>query len=439
MISLPSTGLRLKIVLIVVVGIAVAFSLIGALRVMHERQRISEEIRLSGQERVTLLAEALANLVIAYDYTNMESLADRVATQQDVEALVIKNRYEKTMVARNRAGDLSPNIRSDGDTMDFQAPIMFSGEQVGTVQMWLSLDRIHQRLWTIYRDVALEQIFTGALLGLLMYLASSYAIIKPIGRLRDKMLQVIGNLGTQPPRSSNPPNRDEISELAQLFDEMNEKITEYQNRLQDKYTLADQALVATNDALKTRSQELEERTRELEKALALVNQIATTDSLTGLANRRMFDNALETAVKLARRYGETLSLVLIDLDYFKQINDQFGHEAGDQVLITLGSLIRSRVRDSDTAARLGGDEFALLLHRSDENSARQLAESLLQATLSHAFVYNGHHIPVTLSIGVAQLAPGTDGGAALFVAADKALYAAKGQGKNQVVMFSLTT
>lgn len=437
MINLPNSGLRLKIVLIVVAGIVVAFSVIGAFRVMHERQRISEEIRLSGQERVVLLAEALANLVIAYDYTDMESLADRVVAQQDVQALLIKNRYEKTMVARSRDGDTNMDIKPDGDTMRFQAPVLFSGKQVGTVQIWLSLNRMKRQLLDTYWDVALEQVFTGTLLGLLMYLAGSYVIVKPINKIRDSMHQIITNPDAKSPQQLHMPNRDEIGELAEIFNEMNKKVFEYQTRLQDKYTLADQALVATNTALKTRSRELEERTQELEKALALVNQIATTDSLTGLANRRMFDNALEAAVKLARRYGETLSLVLIDLDYFKQINDRFGHEAGDQVLISLGSLIHSRVRESDTAARLGGDEFALILHRSDEDSACQLAEDLLQAILSHDFVYNGHHIPVTLSIGVAQLSPEADGDTALFVAADKALYAAKGRGRNQVVASSL--
>ncbi len=159
---------------------------------------------------------------------------------------------------------------------------------------------------------------------------------------------------------------------------------------------------------------------------------ATTDSLTGLPNRRSFDEELALEWRRADRVGESLALILADIDNFKQINDSFGHQAGDQVLAKIGEVLRGRVRQVDFAARYGGEEFAILVPETDVAGARALAQRL-RRDLAKANVHlpGGEVLSVTASFGVSakgELRRAED----LIASADHALYTAKRRGKNRV-------
>ncbi len=161
-------------------------------------------------------------------------------------------------------------------------------------------------------------------------------------------------------------------------------------------------------------------------------QIATTDTLTHLANRRRFDEELATECARVRRHGRDLSLILFDIDYFKRVNDEHGHPAGDAVLFDIGQLIRARVRGHDIAARIGGEELAILMPETNLEGARVLAEQLRRAIDRHVVEYAGRQLHVTVSAGCAQYAP-VDGDATnFFRRCDEQLYAAKAAGRNRV-------
>jgi len=159
-----------------------------------------------------------------------------------------------------------------------------------------------------------------------------------------------------------------------------------------------------------------------------MHALAVTDPLTGLANRTLFDASIEQAVAQYRRTSMPMTLVTLDLDHFKSINDTLGHSAGDGVLREMGELMRKRVRRSDKAFRMGGEEFLVLLYNSDADNGRRYAEELRGAVESHAFF---EHHPVTASLGVATLLPGEEG-KAWMKRADDNLYRAKEQGRNRV-------
>jgi two-component system cell cycle response regulator len=165
----------------------------------------------------------------------------------------------------------------------------------------------------------------------------------------------------------------------------------------------------------------------------LVARQASTDGLTELANRREFEDSLANEISRAERFGGTLALILADLDNFKQVNDRFGHQAGDEVLRSFADILRETVRDIDVAARYGGEEFAILLPQTDIVGAEALAERLREAVESRAMA-EAHDSPVTVtsSFGVASF-PDAGNGPGLFAAADEALYRAKRAGKNCVV------
>jgi diguanylate cyclase (GGDEF)-like protein len=182
------------------------------------------------------------------------------------------------------------------------------------------------------------------------------------------------------------------------------------------------------------------RLKELREALEEKNQqlreLANRDGLTQLYNHRYFHEQLSKDFLRARRYHESLSCILLDIDYFKKFNDTHGHQTGDVVLRTLGHLIQDSIRDSDFAARYGGEEFALVLYHSDEPAALDVAERLRQAVEQCEIRHGDTLLHVTISIGVATIPnEAIRDSKALIECADKALYRAKDNGRNRVEVY----
>ncbi len=188
--------------------------------------------------------------------------------------------------------------------------------------------------------------------------------------------------------------------------------------------------------VKATHSDLRVRNQQLESMLRSVEVLAITDALTGLFNRRRFADVLKREFAVTRRYRNTLSCLLVDLDHFKQINDRFGHDAGDQVLKEVARRIMGSLREVDLAARYGGEEFAILLPHTSKTDARIVAERLLSNLRKQEFTFNGELVRVTASIGCAGNSDVASGQPEdLVKAADLALYEAKNNGRNAVVMY----
>lgn len=172
-----------------------------------------------------------------------------------------------------------------------------------------------------------------------------------------------------------------------------------------------------------------QRTQELQEANHALDRQARTDVLTGLLNRRGFETQMAFALALARRSGRPLSLITVDVDHFKRVNDTFGHEAGDEVLRRLAQTLQARLRSSDVVARVGGEEFVAMLPDTDLEGAHAIAETLVAAMDEQQDPLVGR---VTVSAGVATLRGPEYESTDLMRRADAALYEAKGQGRNRV-------
>lgn len=181
-------------------------------------------------------------------------------------------------------------------------------------------------------------------------------------------------------------------------------------------------------------QKLAQTIRELEASRVLLQEQATTDPLTKLKNRRAFSEIGARLFALSRRHGNDLSVVVLDIDHFKKVNDTHGHAAGDEALIGLAQILLLATRLEDTPARIGGEEFALLLPNTNRVGAAVLAERLRVAVEKTEFTIGGVKLSLTVSLGVAAFAvDGRDDLENLLHVADKRLYVAKENGRNRVV------
>lgn len=176
---------------------------------------------------------------------------------------------------------------------------------------------------------------------------------------------------------------------------------------------------------------------ELREANQRMLELSTTDGLTGLRNRRSFDEAIELEVARAQRYGAPLSMLIADIDHFKRVNDTFGHAAGDEVLRGFAAVFREGIRQTDFAARYGGEEVVVLMPHTDEPGGLLVAERLRASFEARVHTHGDHRLRGTASFGVATLdvTRGPRDAHALLESADAALYSAKQSGRNRVQVF----
>ncbi|HEX8500221.1 MAG TPA: diguanylate cyclase [Pyrinomonadaceae bacterium] len=183
--------------------------------------------------------------------------------------------------------------------------------------------------------------------------------------------------------------------------------------------------------LKRERDRLRQRAEELRRSAEAASEMSMTDALTGLLNRYGLQRALQRELSEARRYGRPLSCLLLDVDFFKAVNDTYGHAAGDTALAQAARVLSESVRGSDVVCRYGGEEFLVLAPETGTEGARALAEKIRRAFSSRLFGDGGRTFPLTLSAGVAQLGP-DESGNDMIVRADEALYHAKQSGRDRV-------
>jgi diguanylate cyclase (GGDEF)-like protein len=198
----------------------------------------------------------------------------------------------------------------------------------------------------------------------------------------------------------------------------------------------------------TRSDEIGGLAREMNGLLGVIraqvdalSELSLTDALTGLANRRHFDQRLMEEIHRMKRTGQPLSLLIIDIDHFKKFNDCYGHPAGDVALKQVAQLMHGMTRQSDLPARIGGEEFAVVLFDTSADAAMQFAQKMVQ-TIHHAQIAHSKSpvSPVlTISVGVVQFRPDQDTKDEFFKHADLALYAAKSEGRNRATLYAPAT
>ncbi len=210
------------------------------------------------------------------------------------------------------------------------------------------------------------------------------------------------------------------------------KTRETQNSL---LLLQKQTTQHLEEKVKERTHKLETAMLSLTKANCKLDQLARLDGLTGIFNRRHFNQQIEYEWQRTRRHKEFLSLMIIDIDHFKQVNDDYGHLFGDQCLIHMGAILKNSVqRPEDIVARYGGEEFVILLPNTNISGAHLIAERVRQSTEKLRLDYRNKQVQFTVSIGISSMIPRQDSSTIdLIASADQALYLAKERGRNRVI------
>jgi len=260
------------------------------------------------------------------------------------------------------------------------------------------------------------RIFACDLLLILIFGAGAYRLtataVRPLEMLSDGARRIAeGQFDLEIPE---PDSHDEVGLLSRTFNDMVRQLRRKQNEIH------------------TAHQKLRDRNTELERANEVLSQLSITDGLTKLHNHRFFQDHLTREIKRVSRARESLSMLLIDIDDFKQLNDQRGHAAGDELLAGMARVLVNTVRETDLLARYGGEEFVVLCSDTDRDGAYQLAEKVRCAIAESSFIVDDSMRPtrVTVSIGAAQFKGDRR---KFFEASDRALYRAKAAGKDCVV------
>lgn len=422
-------GLRVRVILLVVVTVLVTEFSWGLSRVQSESEQLHDSAVRHGQEVLRALAASCSVPLATRRIEELDAILARFADEPnwqrfglvevaivDADGVVVAHtdprqfgtaRTDPFTIAALGASRATARRSADDAALQLSVPIT-SGLRWGTATATVSLSEVQARIARSRDETLLMSFALSAFLALVLYIGLARAALRPL----EQLTMVVRNIRDGTLQARFPRGRsDEVGILGEVFNEMADQIQTYTVQLEEKVAA---------------------RTAELEAANEELGRLARTDGLTGLANHRAFHEHLARELDRARRYGQPLSLLMIDVDHFKVYNDTHGHPAGDRVLRRIAELFRRRLRSVDIAARYGGEEFGLILPATPLEAATRVAEQLVAAVRETAFE-GGQEQPrgrVTISAGVARW-DGKEAPAGLLERADAAMYEAKQTGRDQ--------
>jgi len=418
-------GVRQKVVLVLVSVLLSALTISGWLALEQEKKDAMQEIHQRGTDVTRFVSESLAYSVVGYDYHTIQLLLDEI-TMSDIVA------YAKVTGANGKAMAEAGSLQQPDTAklLMFTDNIMLNGDIVGVLITAISPASTLQRLESQKYSLVKREAFVILLIAIGEFLALSFLIIRPVSVMSEALRNGVSDDGEKVgelPVISN----DEFGDLARQFNGLAAQLNEANNHLRTKVVSADEQLQETNKKLMQQSNELQQMNKEFER-------LSITDALTGLFNRRHFESTIEAKVSASIRYGTPISLLLIDVDHFKRINDTYGHSIGDQVLKEVAQRLKMNMRISDTLCRLGGEEFIAFCENAGRNDALNIAEKLRTAISERKFSISGETLGVSVSVGIATIPDdfGTDTTKDFYRCADVALYQSKGAGRNRITHYS---
>jgi diguanylate cyclase (GGDEF)-like protein len=385
------------------------------------RTTISSDLAALGRS----FAAGVADALWTYDQALLDSLVRGIAQTAIVTGVKIENSRGETVAQEGRipATEEVPSSTLLAPFQTHQVPLwsIAFGEShdkraLGRMVLYSNRGVAVDRVKYSFLVILINSLIKTAGLWLIFYWAITWRLSRPLTDLSNAVSSLDLKADEEEPVLITYPHRDEIGLLVESLNDMRIRLSASHRELEQKVA---------------------ERTHELEAVNHVLAALSTTDGLTGIANRRRFDEVLENEWKRALRARQPLALLMLDVDLFKSYNDHYGHQAGDEVLRKVArTLETSSRRSSDLAARYGGEEFAVIAADTDAASALRLAEGIRLAIEALGLAHAGSPLgKLTISIGVSVIVPGDAQQPEMLVhTADEALYLAKSQERNRVVL-----
>jgi len=404
----------------VVLSIYVSITLIVtttqvAVEYFHTRNMVADELERIEETFSLALRTALWEL----NHEQLMAIEEAILELPAVTGLEVR--------ARDQGFELDTLGQHGGATSlshRFYLDQTFRGEQVELAEVTLYsssgvvLDRLKVNFALILVAAAIKSL---VLVSLFIWAFRKY-LSRPMTALRDAIAGIELERLDRTHIDLDIREENELKQLERSYNEMLAKLAEEKTRSDRTQQSAQQEL----------ERKVEQRTRELEALNRKLEEQATTDGLTGVRNRRAFEARLEEEASRAVRNSAPLSLIIMDLDHFKRVNDRYGHGVGDAVLKDFVGTVTPNLRASDPLFRVGGEEFVVLLPGSDGSAARDLAQRIRRTVADRLVPSERGQVRYTVSIGIATLAQSGSAPEDLFRAADRALYRAKETGRNRV-------
>lgn len=415
-------GIRQKVLISLLLVLLTSLTLSGWFGYQKTKENIRDEINLRGTNIIRFLSKSLVYSVVGYDYHTIGLLLNEITQTDDVGYSKVTNLKGKTM------GESGVLITNDPTKMEiFTSNLMLENDIVGSLTLGVSTERIYSRLESQKYNLIKREAIIVLLIVFGEFIALSLIIIRPVSLITKSLHEqenengeILGKI----PISSN----DEFGVLATKFNTLSYKLNMANSELQSRVEYANNQLIKTNNLLLERSKELLDLNIEFKN-------LSITDSLTGLYNRRHFREVLRAEMEISKRHGDINSLIVVDIDNFKKINDKYGHAHGDTVIQIIAGIMQKRLRETDVLCRIGGEEFVAICKRADKDSSIKLAESIRRSVEEKNISLDKENINVTVSIGISTVMPENIEilSENCFKFADMALYHSKNNGRNLVI------
>lgn len=422
--SVFQLGVRQKVLLLLLSVLLASLTISGWLALQKEKRDVMTEVTQRGNDISRFVGKSLAYSIVGYDYHTLQLLLDEITTSDDIDYVMVENAKGQMMAESAKKTDSDQNT-----AVVFTENIILDGNTIGKLHLWLSTKKPLNRLETQKYTLVTREAVIILLIALGEFIALSYIIIRPMSLICKSLTESIdinGRVIGKLPVLSN----DEFGALARKFNLLSDQLNEANHKLLSKIDVTDAQLRQTNQQLIHQSEELQRINEELKRT-------SLTDALTGVYNRRHYEEVIEYEAAMSLRHHDTTSLILLDIDHFKKINDNYGHNAGDIVLKEIAQLLSSQLRKTDVLCRTGGEEFVVLCKRVNKEESIKIADSLRKIIEQRRFVFNNVTFNATISTGICTIpnAHSATTSNEIYHCADIALYLSKENGRNRTTHY----
>lgn len=420
-------GIRGQLTLLVPGIVALALAAGTLLELRREQRESFEDFRLRNEKVLQSIGVTAAVNIAQNDLSGLDTLIAQLSdSMRERDLLELAVLDDEGRILAHSSPERFNTLASDdfsqratqvegitwarhGEAFLISVPA-FSGIRWGTVTARYSLHRLGAQLRRTSWRLGITSAVLFLILGTILFVGLDRLVVRPVRTLQ----QAVRRMGEGHLSTRVPPLRG--SELGELTNTINSMASALQHEREN----LERAVI--------------ERTKELQDANARLERLAVTDGLTGVFNHRRFQEQLQAEILRSERHQRPMGVLMVDVDFFKKVNDAMGHPAGDELLRQLAEVLSRDLRQTDLIARYGGEEFAVLLPETTKSEAMQVAERMRIAVETQI---NDGKTPwpakVTVSIGVGTFPEDGSSGEQVVVAADQAMYVAKRQGRNRVI------